>query len=564
MTIGEGQMFKPDDDSESESESESESDISPKAKSRVLGVKDSPSPVFPIPVPSPSAVIPGPVPNTAPISPLTSDQLAQMLMQFRSATYQRIATTLLHDMIHKEVEVYIDDMIIKWKERNNHLMALRKFFERLRKMDPIKYLFEKPVLNGRMSRWTLMLFEFDLKYVPLKAIKGKVVADFLADNPVEETDIVDTWSFPDEDIVHGEDDVWDLYFDGASNSMGCGIGVLIISPRGEHVSVSIKLDFAVTNNAAEYEACLLGLQSANKLGVMKLTVHGDSSLVINQVTGSWKIKSSSLAPYQAKIEELEKLFEEWVEAKSYKVLNAKQVAKFIQNDIICWYGVPHEFISDHGTHFQAETAVILEKYRIKHHKSSPYRPQTNGAVEAANKTVDTILRKMSDNYKEWPEKIPFALWGYRTSIRTATGANPYYLVYGMEAVQPVELEVPSLRILLESQVPEADWVQARYDSLVLLDERRLNALYHVQLYQKRIERGFNKKVKPRGINEGDLVHKSVRALLPVDPRGKFKPNWAGPYLVKKILTGGAVRLTDLDGNDFSNPTNMDQLKKYYP
>ncbi|XP_074305586.1 uncharacterized protein LOC141640804 [Silene latifolia] len=151
-------------------------------------------------------------------------------------------------------------------------------------MDPIKYLFEKPVLNGRMSRWTLMLSEFDLKYVPLKAIKGKVVADFLADNPVEETDIVDTWSFPDEDIVHVEDDVWDLYFDGASNNMGCGIGVLIISPRGEH--------------------------SANKLGVMKLTVHGDSSLVINQVTGSWKIKSSSLAPYQAKIEELEKLFEE--------------------------------------------------------------------------------------------------------------------------------------------------------------------------------------------------------------------------------------------------------------
>ncbi|XP_074297157.1 uncharacterized protein LOC141627845 [Silene latifolia] len=145
---------------------------------------------------------------------------------------------------------------------------------------------------------------------------------------------------------------------------------------------------------------------------------------------------------------------------------------------------------------------------------------------------------MSDNYKEWPEKIPFALWGYRTSIET-TGATPYYLVYGMEARQPIESEVPSLRILLESQVPEADWVQARYDSLVLLDERRLNALYHVQLYQKRIERAFNKKVKPRGINEGDLVLKSVRALLPVDPRGKFKPNWPGPYLVKKILTGGA-------------------------
>ncbi|XP_074301267.1 uncharacterized protein LOC141632638 [Silene latifolia] len=166
--------------------------------------------------------------------------------------------------------------------------------------------------------------------------------------------------------------------------------------------------------------------------------------------------------------------------------------------------------------------------------------------------------------REWLEKIPFALWGYRTSIRTTTGATPYYLVYGMEVVQPVELEVPSLRILLESQVPKADWVQARYDSLVMLDERRLNALYHVQLYQKRIERAFNKKVKPRGISEGDLFLKSVRALLPIDPRGKFKLNWAGPYLVKKILSGGDVPLTNLDGNDFTNPKNLDQLKKYYP
>ncbi|XP_074315532.1 uncharacterized protein LOC141651731 [Silene latifolia] len=172
---------------------------------------------------------------------------------------------------------------------------------------------------------------------------------------------------------------------------------------------------------------------------------------------------------------------------------------------------------------------------------------------------------MSDNYKDWPLKMPFVLWGYRTSIRIASEATPYYLVYGMEAVQPIVLDVPSLRILLESQVPEADWVQARYDSLDLLDERRLNALYQVQLYQKRIERAFiNKKVKPRKIKEGDLVLKSVRALLPVDPRGKFKPNWAGPYLVTRILIGGAVPLTDLDGNDFSNPTNLDQLKKYYP
>ncbi|XP_074291987.1 uncharacterized protein LOC141618815 [Silene latifolia] len=161
-----------------------------------------------------------------------------------------------------------------------------------------------------MSRWTLMLAEFDLKYVPLKAVKERVVADFLADNPIEEDSVTNMWSFPDENVVHVKDEVWDLYFDGASSSMGYGVGILLISPKGEHVPVSIKLDFLATNKATEYEACVLGLRSAISLNIMKLLVHGDSSLVINQVTGSWKIHSNSLASYQAKIEELEKYFEE--------------------------------------------------------------------------------------------------------------------------------------------------------------------------------------------------------------------------------------------------------------
>ena len=76
-------------------------------------------------------------------------------------------------------------------------------------------------------------------------------------------------------------------------------------------------------------------------------------------------------------------------------------------------------------------------------------------------------------------------------------------------------------------------------------------------------RHFNKKVKQRSIQERDLVLKALRKNV-LDPRGKFRPNWAGPYIVKTILSGGAVKLTDMDGNEFSNTTNLDQLKKYFP
>ena len=71
-------------------------------------------------------------------------------------------------------------------------------------------------------------------------------------------------------------------------------------------------------------------------------------------------------------------------------------------------------------------------------------------MEAVNKTLKVILQKMIKSHRDWHEKLPLALWGYRTSIRTPTGATPYSLVYGMEAVLPVELEIQSARILRES------------------------------------------------------------------------------------------------------------------
>jgi hypothetical protein len=164
-----------------------------------------------------------------------------------------------------------------------------------------------------------------------------------------------------------------------------------------------------------------------------------------------------------------------VEAVSFSVLKAKHVARFIENNIICRYGVPHKIILDNGMHFKEEVQRILQKYGVKHHKSSPYRPQTNGAVELANKNVKVILEKTTERYRDWADKLPFALWGYHTSIWTSIGMTPYSLVYGMEAVLPAEIEAESLRIILESQILEAEWVKARYEQLILTDEKEVKS-----------------------------------------------------------------------------------------
>ncbi|RVW84685.1 Gag-Pol polyprotein [Vitis vinifera] len=252
-------------------------------------------------------------------------------------------------------------------------------------------------------------------------------------------------------------------------------------------------------------------------------------------------------------------FTKWVEAASYARLTSSGVASFIRSHIICRYGVPYELISDRGVHFRAEVDTLVQRYSIRHHRSSTYRPQTNGAVEAANKNIKRILRRMVETSRDWSEKLPFALWAYRTSFHTSTGATPYSLVYGMEAMLPVEIEMGSLRVSLEQQIPETDWAQARFDQLNLLDERRLRAAYHVRAYQRKMARSFKKRVRPRPLRIGDLVLKVVRGLIR-DPRGKFRPNWSGPYFIRELTPESAAWLMDLDGNRFSEPTNVDQLK----
>ena len=138
-----------------------------------------------------------------------------------------------------------------------------------------------------------------------------------------------------------------------------------------------------------------------------------------------------------------------MEATSYARLTSARVASFIKSHIICRYGVPHELISDIGVHFRADVDTLLQKYGIWHHRSFAYRPQTNGAVEATNKNITKILRKMVETSRDWSEKLPLALWAYRISFWTSTEATPYSLVYGMEVVFPVETEMGSLRVALE-------------------------------------------------------------------------------------------------------------------
>lgn len=112
---------------------------------------------------------------------------------------------------------------------------------------------------------------------------------------------------------------------------------------------------------------------------------------------------------------------------------------------------------------------------------------------------------------------------------------------------------------MEAEIDEAEYHQERSDQLNLIEEGRLEALCHGQCYQKRVARAYD-KVKPRKCKESNLV---LMKILPFkkDLRSTFKPNFEGPYLVNKVLSGGTLILLEMEGDVFPESFNSDSIKK---
>ncbi|XP_049371133.1 uncharacterized protein LOC125836096 [Solanum verrucosum] len=172
----------------------------------------------------------------------------------------------------------------------------------------------------------------------------------------------------------------------------------------------------------------------------------------------------------------------------------------------------------------------------------------NGVVEATNKNIKKILRKMIDNHRGWHDMLSYALLGYRTIVRTSIGATPYLLVYGTETVIPAEVEMPLLRIIQEVELSDVDWVRKRIDQLTLIAEKRMVVVCHGQLYRQRMICAFHKKVRAKLFKIGQLVLKHI-FLHQDEYKGKFAQNWQGPYMVRKVLSGGVLVMSEIDSTE---------------
>lgn len=142
------------------------------------------------------------------------------------------------------------------------------------------------------------------------------------------------------------------------------------------------------------------------------------------------------------------LYTKCVEAIPLKKAIGVAVAIFIKENIICHFEILQIILSDNSTPFvNRNISNMLGRYHVKHHRSTSYYPKGNGQAEATNKTLIRILsRVIEKNLKGWADQLLLALWAYHTSKRKATGETSYALVYGEEAIQLVEIEIPYARL----------------------------------------------------------------------------------------------------------------------
>ena len=157
--------------------------------------------------------------------------------------------------------------------------------------------------------------EFDIVYVTQKAVKRSTLADYLAQQPINDylqmhLEFLDEhiMAMFEEEVEDEDKEKWIVWFDGTSSALGHGIGAVLVSPDKQCLPFTTRLCFDCTNNMAEYEACALGFRVGIDFRVKLLKVYGDSTLVIHQLKGEWETRDYKLIPYQDYIKELMKLF----------------------------------------------------------------------------------------------------------------------------------------------------------------------------------------------------------------------------------------------------------------
>ncbi|XP_012827722.1 PREDICTED: uncharacterized protein LOC105949002 [Erythranthe guttata] len=238
---------------------------------------------------------------------LSTPEKGETLFVYLSVDDESISSVLFKEVNNQQKPIYYTSKILttsesKYSEVEKIAYALVLTTRRLRPYFlshtmvirtslPLRQTLGQPTASGRIVKWAIELGQYEIQYQPRTSVKGQALVDFIRETtriPIEKE--------------------WKIYVDGSSTATGAGAGIIVIDPTGTEVEFAVKLP-RVSNNEAEYEAFIRGMEIAHELGARVVRIYSDSQLVIHQLEGDYEVKNDRMKGYVNKARAVQETFE---------------------------------------------------------------------------------------------------------------------------------------------------------------------------------------------------------------------------------------------------------------
>ncbi len=240
--------------------------------------------------------------------------------------------------------------------------------------------------------------------------------------------------------------------------------------------------------------------------------------------------------------------------------DARTVAQFINENLTCRFGAPVEIVTDRASCF---TASVLQEYLAilgtRHLPSTPYHPQTNGAVERMHAPLMGILSKLCQgDWSSWDTFLPQALFALSARQHSATGFSPFFLSHGIEPRLPADSLLPQDAALVPAVVSPTSRTAISSRLLEELGQNRSAAFFRLQAQATRMKERYDGQDDVTGLSlvPGDLVKMLHPQATKLDLR------WTGPYYVVASELNGTCFLMKPSGQRLDSPVSTDRLAPF--